>query len=304
MNKDFFTHPLILKLKDDKRWTIPNNKKRPIDVRKLEQENIITLATKRNHECLMSLPELLPLIKQKDPSVTSINRLQYALRADLNHILCVDIEKEATPETFELFHNTNWIYAEKSASGKGAHYFYEVSTDLLSRNPFNCYASKKKTNLEFEVLLTQYVIFTGNLIPDNRSEKKNIEPILKDFFKPEKKIELNLEQIKLNNDYIKNIPEVEMILENISKITYEKTPEDFNGDTSSYEFGHLAKLCTVLQSILKTLHQYKGIKYSIEDEQHLMLYFALKYLPHREKHNRRDYLPNLVNSVIKRVKSQ
>lgn len=294
----FLNHPLIREIKDEKHWTIPTNDKKPLDVRLLKEKDIIDLATDKNSKCLMSLDELLSFIKEKEPNVTEISMLQYAMHAHLNSIVCIDIEKTAVPKTFELFHNTNWIYAEKSASGKGAHYFYKVSDDLLNQSPFKEYYSKKKTDLQFEILIGQYVIFTGNQITKPREEIVDVEPILREMFPPDKGITLSLEAIKLNDIKVKDIAEFDMIKNNIMQVTYRKTKEDFHGDTSSFEFGYMATIHNKLKIITHYIEKYRGIKYSLKDMQNMMLYFALKKLPYREKHNRPDYLPRLINSVI------
>lgn len=86
----------------------------------------------------------------------------------------LDIEASATEETRKMFEGLPQIFSEVSMSGKGVHVFFPLMSGFACNDPIwskvycECVSLKSDDNT-WEILLSQDVTFTGNIIEGNKN---------------------------------------------------------------------------------------------------------------------------------------
>ena len=290
---EFYHNPLIKRVMDIPKWTISDNKKRPIDMRRLKDTGEITGAVHMNEKSLMTLPELCDFV----PNAT--NHAFY-LDALTDDFVVLDIEPKCPDEIKQELLSLPYLYGEVSMSGKGFHLLF-LLPDCIKDYPI---AQKKIVFKEehgyYEILLNHYVTFTRKTISpyfniSNETNKNSFDELFKKM--ASEQVDTHRNDIHVDNSInTEDIPMFSYMLDMLSHQHYRKKPADFYDNMSTYEFAYIGFLYYNLKKLLKinvimdTKHNYS------EQELAWILYYAAKdYLPYRAKHDEyRDGLPWLL----------
>lgn len=269
------------------KWTISDNTKRPLDISRLEYEGRIASAIAPQPPSLVTLDHLLKVMPQA-------NNHAYYLVALTDKYVVLDIEPKCPEDVKNELLRMDFCYAETSMSGKGLHLVFPCP-DCFYEYPD---AMKKVVLKEehgwYEILLDHYVTFTRqatNHTPGNVS----FEPFFRELCA--KQVFCDKKEVDISGETPDDIPDQDYILSSlIYGSTYKKTPDDFHGDMSKYEFGMTGFLNRKLSKLLDTLViQQNGHEYT-DNERAWLIYCTLQeLLPHRDKHDtERDGLPLLL----------
>lgn len=158
---DFYGNPVIRQLGRDRRWSISDAEKMPVNIPRLLDTGAITGASLYK---LDSDTVTLATLTRRLP--TASNCAYYVQAAEINYVL-LDIEKTCPPEiTHRLLKlaDTHGLYTETSMSGKGYHILLP-----LPENFYDIEASTDKAKIQhpegyYEVLLDHWVTFTRHPI--------------------------------------------------------------------------------------------------------------------------------------------
>lgn len=169
----FSNNRLIDKIKNEPYWTVSDNRKRPLDAKKLVKGNLTLASFKNGNWPMLPLSEL-----DKDERLTYTNRA-YRLHAEDNHVICIDMEKTAPKEIRESLKHFPVDYAEISLSGNGMHYLIEVPEDLIPEEAkylFDDMVVVKSDDGSFEVFFNDhYVTLTKNILPPSEYTLKRTD---------------------------------------------------------------------------------------------------------------------------------
>lgn len=287
---EFKELPFVQPLRYEKRWTVVNKNKMPIDIMELNRSGKICGASFANqNEPLTDLDTLYQIL----PNATNAT---YALKQSLDDIVILDIEPKCPMDLKNRLLKLPYLYAETSMSGKGLHLVFSkpvtnYQTILLSK------VALQEEHGYYEILLTHNITFTGNQIerpidetPDDITEFYRLFDELAATASLTKVIEIDISDLP----DITDIPNWEKIVQTLSQAVYKKKLEDFYSNYSKYEFGvtgfYYHKLKQLLSASLFRNHEYTA------QEQMMLLYEVVKdKIPYREKHEEsRDGLPYLL----------
>lgn len=169
----FMNNHLIDKLKHEPYWTVSDDKKRPLDAKRLVKGDLSLASFKNENWPLIPLSEL-----NKDPRLTFTNRA-YRLHAEDNRVICIDMEKTASEEIRESLKEFPVDYAEVSLSGTGHHYLIEVPEELIPEEAkylFDDMVVVKSDDGSFEVFFNDhYVTLTKNILPPSEYTLKRVD---------------------------------------------------------------------------------------------------------------------------------
>ena len=264
----FMENSLINKLKDDPHWTVSDTQKRPVDANALMRGELRLASFKDENWPLTTLNEL-----NENPCIEKTNRA-YRLHSEDNHVICIDMEQTASPALRRSLERFPTDYAEKSLSGKGAHYLIEIPDDIITdemRMLFEDYVVVKHPTGQFEVFFNDhYTTLTGDLIPHTQKQNTNEHnaKLIKMLSALCKIIEERKKKNKNATAYtpsqaVEDLTLYEKMLEDYAKGQIEargsfnmgsismKTLDDFYGDHSRYEL----YLATRIAQIVVEKHQ-------------------------------------------------
>lgn len=153
----FMNNHLIDKLKDEPYWTVSDEKKRPLDAKRLMQEtDQFALASFQNDNWPM-----LPLtVINEDKRLLCTNRA-YRLHATDNRVICIDMEKTASDELRKSLSEFPVHYAETSLSGTGIHYLIQIPEELIPEDTkylFDEMVVVKSEDGSFEVFFNDHFV--------------------------------------------------------------------------------------------------------------------------------------------------
>lgn len=284
--QDFYEHPFIKSIKDNKKWTISTNKKMPIDIFMHESFNCITGALFTNSHALTSLNHLCELFPRAKNHA-------YYMDALVDNFVLLDIEPKCPDDIKQKLLETNYVYGEISMSGKGVHLVFPVP-DCIDDYPIvkNKIVMKEEHGY-YEILLQHYVTFTRNQIP--KSKIKNQDNFIKIFKElAEKQKEHNVTDVDIK-DMEPDIPKKDEIINILSLQKFGKTPKDYHDDMSFYEWAAIEFLMKKLDMLLKTTIAKQDHVYS-DNERAWLVYKTLpNIIEERDKHyQRRHGLPWLL----------
>lgn len=288
---NFYSHPFIKSIAEREKWSVSDKTKRPIDIKALIYDHEIYGARMDEIEnsimnpCvnLSRLCEILP---------NATNNVYY-LNAIADKFVVLDIEPKCPDDIKNELLNTNYIYGEISMSGNGYHLIYPLP-DCIKEYPI---AMKKVVMKEehgyYEILMNHWVTFTRNMIPESQPDANNFEDVFRELARQQK--ENAKKDVDMSELEPESIPNIDYITSILIHCAYKKSPDDFYGDISKYEYGYmgflhynLCKLCEV--SHIKAQHTYAP------HEKAWILYTVAKdMIPYRDKHDEcRDNLPWLL----------
>lgn len=268
----FMRMPFVSERAGLSRWSISDKDKRPIDMVRLLSTGRVHGAWSPDERCLVPLTTIADQI----PNASCI---AYHLDVEIDHMVCIDIEKTCPDELKRSLLDVRHEYAESSRSGTGVH--------LLVREPKNLHdfpdaavkAKLQAKDRSFEILMCQYVTFTTRMldIPDGTQPIEPVYEGLASLAHPSVASSIALEGRP------DDIPREADLLHVLEHVSYGKEPSDYGNDMSRYEFGYMAKLAAKLLSLRKV---YPFSRESYEDSTLVWVLYdsASDLLEHREKH--------------------
>lgn len=281
---NFYNHPFIQSIANNKRWTVCDNNKRPIDMFSYMYQQKITGAIFTDEKSLVSLPELCDIIPDAANNTYYMDTL-------IDNFVVLDIEKTCPDNIKQKLLSTPYIYGEVSLSGKGYHLIFPLP-ECFSKYPI---AQKKIVMKEqhgyYEILLQHYVTFTRNMLPPSPNTT-SFETIFEELASIQ--TETVRKDIDIQTLQPANIPFYNDILAVLSHMDYKKTPEDFCNDMSKYEYGFIGFFYRKLKNII-SIKKYKVHNYT-DNERAWILYTLTKdKIRYRPKHDEfRNNLPWLL----------
>lgn len=286
----FYNSAFVRKLAGNKKWTVSDKTKRPIDMRAwIDREEVWGVAWDRGYNPLVDLETL------KNTIPNAVNNAYY-LEAETDNYVVLDIEPKCPDVIKKEMLRLPYVYGEVSMSGNGIHLVFELPRDVWDKYPVvhNKLAIKEKHGY-YEILLNHMVTFTRNNIeePYNPKSLSEFEKVFETLASEAKESAI-AKEITVEDISTDNIPMFNRIMNVMVSQNYRRKPEYFHGDMSKYEFGMASFYYHTLQRLLKN-KQFSGIEYS--DEQcAIILYELLKTkLEYRPKHDtQRSNMPWLL----------
>lgn len=303
--KEFYTNPFIKSIENNKRWSISDNNKMPVNMSALKLNKIYGASFKvpEHMETLNGTLDIIPYPKNH----------AYYMDIHKDDFILLDIEPECPEEIKKEFLKTPYIYGEYSLSGKGVHLIYKKPKNWKDYDVILKKANVKEKNSFYEIMFSHWVTFTRNTLDIIDNSKNNDNDFFEKTFtklceehKDVKVVKMDFEIQKEQKDKIKNFDYIVNSI--LSTITYQKRPEDFyddkrgKNDMSKYEFGVTGFYYIRLKRFLDSYDiKYSNYEYSLEDKALLLYGITKKFLKFRPKHNeKRENLPWLLH-LAKRV---
>lgn len=304
---EFYENDAIRKLAMNRRWSISDAEKKPLDMFAYKYEGRIDKgASQYDATTMMTLPDLV------DTLPIAANHA-YWLDSNVDGLCVIDIEKTCPPDLAEKLLRVPALYRELSLSGQGYHLLVPVPQAVLAKYP----AAATKTVLKhpekhFEVLFEHWVTFTRNTIDEPPVCDMDLNDLLEDIASTQ--VEIDRIDLDIDMDETEAIPDEERIMPMLisSFNNYKKTPADFGNDMSRYEFGVAGHLNVVLNRLIHIFDEEAHLvqqRYVLTDSQKaIALYKALQeVLPARDKHEQmRSGMPwlfSLATSVMEKSAS-
>lgn len=283
---EFYAHPFIQSIAGNTKWTVSDNQKRPIDMKALLYDHKVYGArmdfeTEASNPCvtLQRLCDILP---------NAANHA-YFLNAIVDKFVVLDIEPKCPDKIKKKLLDTSFVYGEVSMSGKGYHLIYPLP-EILNEYPV---AQKKIVMKEehgyYEILLNHWVTFTRNMISPKEKPKHDFTVFFEELAKLQK--EVIRANIEIDEPDTENIPKYDYLTEILSHCVYSKKPEDFHGDISKYEYGHIGFLYWNLKKLLNISYIKAAHEYTPSEKAWMLYTVAKEKIPRRDKHE--EYRNNL-----------
>lgn len=254
MFEHFYGNPVIQKLALERRWTISDKDKVPIDMTDLLMSNgqIIhgALNKKEGHNPYVDLHTLMTHIPNAANNA-------YWLDAKTDGVIVLDIEPKCPKEIAHELLKLPAYYGEYSMSGNGYHLILPLPNTFPE--VYSCMNAVKEEHGYYEFLCNHYVTFTRNVLPAGLVPDMG-QASYGDFMKIWNNLAVHVDLDKRNSvqavldeeedtewtDFIQNILQSDVK-------AYRKTPDDFCDDMSRYEFGYTCHMYRELIEILKSL---------------------------------------------------
>lgn len=260
---DFCSHPFILFIAPNKKWTVSTKDKVPLDMFMWKYHGRICGAKFHDDASLVSLSELIGLLGQ--PA-----NYAYWLDSVDDGFVVVDIEPACPENIKNKLLRLPYVYGERSMSGKGYHLVVPITTEFDDCPELLTKPAIKEKHKWYEILTNHFVTFTGNIIQpayDNASLKSLI-----DYLKP-------MQTISNRSDFhfedladVASIPGENSIVSQLMDVE-PKTLESFYGDISRYEFAYACKLYSKTQTVINSIQtQHKHFSELNENQRHLLGY--------------------------------
>lgn len=285
--ESFYNHPFIKSIASHKKWSVSDKNKRPIDIINYMTFNKISGAQTTDENSLVDLNTLCEVIP---------NAANHAYHMDvmIDDFVILDIEPTCPEDLRNELLKLPYIYGEYSLSGKGIHLIFPTPENFYDYPVATKKVALKEEHGWYEILLNHWVTFTRNMIEPATGDK-SFEQIYAELAIEQK--EVNRSEIDVDDLAPESPPKEDMILHTLFNTrSYKKTPNDFYGDYSKYEYGHMGYLNYRLKLVLDT-HTVRNTKhvYTPNERAWLLYTVAREQIPHREKHREtRDGLPWLL----------
>lgn len=282
MFEAFYGNPIIQRLGQNKRWTVSDKDKVPIDMTDLLMSNgqvIHGALNRKEGHCpyvnLQTLTQYLPNAKNN----------AYWIDAATDGILVLDIEPKCPKAIADRLLQLPAVYGEYSMSGKGYHLILPLPNTY--EDAYRCKNAVKEKHGYYEFLCNHYVTFTRNVLPYNLVP--NMGTLSYDEYvdiwnevAENVTIETKNTTVAVMNEEVSTewTNYVQTILGS-SDQDYAKTPSDFEDDMSRYEYGCTAHYFYALSRVLRRIK----VLYE-KDEMIWEVYRATsEFLPYRSKHD-------------------
>ena len=284
----FYQHPTIDKLAKLPRWTFSDPlTKMPVSVDGLlhYEKRGASCYQEEDTTTLKNLVDLAPNVP---------NHALY-LQNRAADVAILDVEKTATQQTRDTLMALPWLYAETSMSGHGLHIVIPYPSELLERYPNAQRRTLKAPDKTWELHFEHWVTFTRDMIePGPTWGTVSFDEALEPLFAAQRPIEHYVASVAIFDDPDTQVKDYRVLKARAKDVckNYQKTPEDFANDMSSYEFGMAStvafRLLVEMQQRGETLAQITADKrpeqVTFIIEQAMKEYFSQEGLS-RDKHD-------------------
>lgn len=297
---DFYGNPATATLAGAARWTVSGRLgeetkgKAPIDMRHLlDTGGRVRGAWARDEQCLVTLDELT----ERLPNAANV---AFYLQSLSDGLMVIDIEPDCPAEiSSQLLTIPEAIYTETSMSGKGFHLVTPVPENFCD---FKAAMGKKVLREEhgyYEILLEHWCTFTRRPIAENVWERAQAVEETEERYSSASGLYASLarsaratQTVSGEVETVAEAPEIAGGAEIVSRTLDGaegrlKTVDDFEGDTSRWEFSVLGTLHREMQRHLVVIGFLKWTKFTDSDVAWLLYEAAREVLPHRTKHRER-----------------
>lgn len=280
---NFYNNPLIHSIGLTPKWSISDENKRPIDLVTFAMTDRIVGCDPNKKNTMVTLPQSVDIVGGY-PSNHA-----FFLEAATDGFMILDIEPSCPANLKSKFLQMPYIYGETSLSGKGYHLLFPIPKNY---NDFPIAKTKIKMQDKttyYEILMNHWVTFTRNMLPPapNPSPYPNSwEDTYAYLASQQTKSEIERD-IDYTPEDITKIPDYSLILTYLTKANqYIKSPKDFFGNMSSYEFGYMSHKLNKLNTLLKaTKFKNNGHTYTDQDKITILSEIASEELDYRPKHD-------------------
>lgn len=313
-NDIFMKNPLIQKLKKENRWTVSDKNKRPVDAKHLLETHQVRNA--RVNDTPYPLVTLEAL--NNDPNLLHTNRA-YRTQAQLNNVIVIDVEPEATDDMLEFAINFPAHLTEISRNG-GVHLFIEIPKSMVT--PENEYLLKstviKSPNNDYEIISNDhYITFTKRIVLDkpiadfeqNIEHRNQLERFLNNIVemdaetqrqrKLRRRVAIDFDDSNIHHETIEKLLDSNVFIDFMAQQA-EKSPSEFNNDLSRYEASIGTACAGHVNRFVENLPYTQVLKDTFEHmTENDWIYAAYKMVefivPFRDKHDEyRNDLPWLL----------
>lgn len=290
---NFYANPCIQALYDTPIWTISDVDKMPVHMGALLHNGVLHGARFDDPSATITLREM----SQQFPLAANVacftNPEQYGW-------VVIDIESTCPTHIKEQLCSIPHIYAEYSRSGNGIHLI--VPTPASYNAPQYSAAQTKPALKEgrgyYEILQHHWVTFTRNecVLPARTAQLYADTPdSLLDITYRGLAENAQLRNATSPQDiddleaYVHRYDDTDVgayfddIIECVTNVKYPKTPDDFNGDHSRWEFGCTSYYNSALTTLLGT--RYNNLTLSREIREVLLYRIIHQIIPYRTKHD-------------------
>lgn len=283
-NPDFLSfrnHPFVQSIASTRRWTFSTEKKMPVDMYDFEyHEGAMNGALYQDERSLVSLDKLHALVPSPPNYAFFLDALQ-------DGFVVLDIEPSCPEDYRKKLLETPYVYGEVSMSGKGLHLVYPLPKSIHDYPNAKPKLKMLHERRYYEILLCHYITFTGRQIaPSSGTESFEIlfDAMCREQ-KPSSAVRIaDFDPMESKPD---DIPlEKEILAAVSSRCRYGKTPEDFGGDLSRFEWGLIGKYYRALRSVTRSSFAKSARAEYTDDHMAWLLYLSVSpVIPHREKHD-------------------
>jgi hypothetical protein len=284
---DFYNHDFIKSISGNSKWTVSTDAKMPVDAVVYAQEGKIFGARYMGPKSLVTLNKVNELFpKAKDNT--------YFLNYPDDGFVVLDIEKTCPVDVKKKLLQSNYVYGERSASGRGYHLVFKLPPKHIDFPLLMQKRALRHPEKHYEILLTHYCMFTRAMIPLCKNPTTSFEDIFYDMAAQQKEV------IRDPNVFVdENKPDIKYeddVIRMLNDLRYTKTAAaNFGGDISRFEFGFIAYYNTNLKKFFETKYQIEQLEYTSTDQAWLLYLAARNEIPYRAKHDeRRNKLPWLL----------
>lgn len=294
----FINHPFIQSIAENPKWTISDENKMPINMGTLMTEDRIAGASPYDSSATTTI-ETIDNFFQRYGKIPKNHA--YFLDVMLDNFVVLDIEPECPDDIKQKLLNTQYIYGEKSLSGKGYHLIFHTPPCFLDYPAAYAKPAIKDGNGWYEILLNHAVTFTHNMIPEaDNTHTESFNDIYEAIAKNEK--ESRSTNVKVVEMEKPDTQYADKILEYLLKAAkqYKKVPQDFmhdegknrgKPDIGKWEFAYISFMYWKLRSILKVQCIEQEHTYNEDEKAYFLYTIACQVIPYRQKHN--EYRQNL-----------
>lgn len=289
MIQDFFNNQIIRYLAKRPYWTVNIDNKKPLDIMEYERTNRIRGAA--NDDALTDLSNLLRIINAVPEQYV------YKLNAIRDRIVILDIEKTCPDDIKQTLLTLPFMYGDISVSGKGYHLAFPLpEIDQITANK----TVMREEHGYYEILINHNVTFTNNTIfpqydlANAPIQFNQIWDELKASQKIAMKYDFDMDDENVNLDF----PQHDMLKDAVIrhfKQRFKKTPSDFYGDMSRYEFAVIGSVRYSLMTMLDMPIFAKQTKLDKQQQITFVYNIVTEILDPRPKHQeKRDGKPMLL----------
>lgn len=160
---EFYSNPTIQRLGEDRAWSVSDNNKMPVNIPLLLTWGSVHGAS------MYKLDTQAVTLDELTHGLPDAANCAFYLQAYKHHVAILDIEKTCPLDIRDrlLSLAPEALYTETSMSGKGYHLIFPISDDDLESDALLNKAKLQHPQGHYEILLSHWVTFTRNPIPQS-----------------------------------------------------------------------------------------------------------------------------------------
>lgn len=280
----FRKHWFIEQIAKNKRWTISNQHKMPLDMNKARTRFTIEGAPAPEPPYLESLDDV-------NDFIPNTKTYTYYLDGLLDGFVILDVEPDCPQEIKDKLLSCAALYREVSMSGHGIHLVFPYPK-ILSNYPDAAEKIVLKHKQKwYEILVQHYVTFTGHLLPEpDTTDPTLFETIVEELAKeqaPSVKLSTSIETIE-DMEKIEKLPCYYYISDLVKSTIHlwlrKNTVKDYGNDFSRFEYATLRIIYQEAKNVAHTSFVLKQHDYTVEELTVIAYQIATAVLDAREKH--------------------